>query len=53
MVAVRCENYEKEQTLGKVLKVYSESVDIVWLEGDYSKAWKTARHRVPKTREDL
>ena len=53
LVAVRCENYEKEPTLGKVLKVYSDSVDIVWLEGDYSKAWKIARHRDPKNKRRL
>ena len=31
-------------TMSKVLKVDSDRVDNVWLEGDYSKAWKIACH---------
>ena len=43
LVAVDCENRDKEPLLGKVLKVVDEEVEIVWLEGEYGKSWKVAK----------
>ena len=43
LVAVDCENCDKEPLLGKVLKVVDEEVEIVWLEGEYGKSWKVAK----------
>ena len=34
LVAVDCENCDKEPLLGKVPKVVDEDVEIVWLEGE-------------------
>ena len=42
-----CENWDKEPVLGRVENILSDTVEIVWLDGDYQTAWKTARHRDP------
>ena len=36
LVAVDCENCNKEPLLGKMLKVLNEEIEIVWLEGEYT-----------------
>ena len=46
LVAVDCENCDKEPLLGKVLKVVGEEVEIVWLEGEYSKSWSPLNHTI-------
>lgn len=52
-MAVQCENCSLEPLLGKVLEIYTDvgEIEIVWLEGAYSKAWKVWKHRDPKNRQ--
>ena len=53
LVAVNCENCDKEPLIARVLEVQEEEVDIVWLEGEYSKAWRVAKHRDPSDRRRM
>ena len=53
LVAILCENCEKEPLICRVAKIYTDDVDIVWLEGEYNKGWKTARHRDPSNRSRM
>ena len=53
LVAVDCENCDKEPLLGKVLKVLNEEVEIVWLEGEYSKSWRVAKQRDPRNKRKM
>ena len=53
LVAVVCDNCEKEPLIGCVEEVHGDDVDIVWLEGEYNRAWKTARHVNPKNRSRM
>ena len=53
LVAVDCENCDKEPLLGKVLKVLNEEVEIVWLEGEYSKSWRVAKQSDPRNKRKM
>lgn len=53
LVAVDCEYCDKEPLLGKVLKVLNEEVEIVWLEGEYSKSWRVAKQRDPRNERKM
>ena len=53
LVAVTCDNYDQEPVLARVTDVLDEEIDIVWLEGDYSKAWRVAKHLDPKNRRKM
>ena len=48
-----CENWDKEPVFGRVENILSDIVEIVWLDGDYHTAWKTARHRDPTHRGQM
>ena len=48
-----CDNCEKEPLIGSVEEVHRDDVDIVWLEGEYNKARKTARHVNPSNRSRI
>ena len=50
---MECENCDRESLLGKVLKVADEEVEIVWLEGEYSKSWKVVKQRDPRNKRKL
>ena len=57
LVAVDCENCSnypyKEPLLGKVLKVLNEEVEIVWLEGEYSKSRRVTKQRDPRNKRKM
>ena len=50
LVAVNCEN-SREPTIGSCTEIFEEDIEIVWMEGDYTSAWKTWKIRDPKTEE--
>ena len=50
LVAVSCENYDRTPVLGRIMEVLEKEIDTVWLEGDYSTAWRVAKHQDPKNR---
>lgn len=40
LIAVHCEDYcDKEPLLGKVLEITGDDINIVWLDGEYTKQW--------------
>jgi hypothetical protein len=53
LVAIDCENCDKEPLLGKVLKIEESEIKIVWLEGAYNKSWKVAKTRDPTNKRKL
>ena len=53
LVAVSCANYDREPVLGRIADVLDDNIDIVWLEGDYLKAWKVAKHPDPKNKRRM
>ena len=53
LVAVNCDNCDKEPLITRVVEIYDAEVEIVWLEGEYSKSWKTAKHRDPNDRRRM
>lgn len=53
LVAVHCENCDKEPLLGKVRDISGDDIHIVWLDGEYSKQWKISKQRDPTNRKKL
>ena len=45
LVALNVENCHLKPLIAKVLEVNEETIDVVWLEGSYSKAWKVAKKK--------
>jgi len=44
-VALDVENYHLQPLNAEVLEVHVETIDVVWLEGSYSKSWKVAKKK--------
>ena len=53
LVAVYCENYAREPVIGRCLKIFEDSIHVVWLEGSYSSTWKTWKVRDEKNRRKI
>ena len=51
-VAVNCEN-SREPAIGCCKEIFEEDIDIVWMEGEYTSAWKTRKIRDPKNRRKI
>lgn len=45
LVALNVENCPLRPLIAKVEEVHHESLDIVWLEGSYTRAWKVAKKK--------
>ena len=52
LVAVNCEN-SREPAIGSCTEIFEEDIEIVWMEGDYTSAWKTWKIRDPKNRRKI
>ena len=52
MVALLTETPEEAPWLGRVKKVEGDTIRLVWLEGDYTTKWKTARMKVGRRMVD-
>ena len=50
LVAVIVENCDDELLIGKVLEVFDDDISIVWMQGEYTTTWKTARQIDPRNR---
>lgn len=50
LVAVHCDNCELEPLIGRISNTEEDEIEIVWLEGKYGKAWKTAKIQDPKNK---
>jgi len=48
LVAVRCENCELEPLVAIVEGIKQDNVEVVWMEGGYTKAWSVAKQLDPK-----
>ena len=44
LVALTVQNCHQEPIIGRVLEVMEDEIKIVWLNDDYSTAWKTAKY---------
>ena len=44
LVAVRTESPEDAPWIARVTGVQADTVEVVWMEGTYSKSWKVAKH---------
>lgn len=56
LVAIQCENCSNEPLLARIVQVFDTNIEvntIVWLEGEYDKSWKVARHRDPQNRRKM
>ena len=53
LVAVECENCSSEPLLAQIVQVFDTNVEVVWLEGEYDKPWKVARHRDAPNRRKM
>jgi len=52
LVALNVENCHLQPLIAKVLEVHAEAIDVVWLEGNYSKSWKVAKEKEGRTLVD-
>ena len=52
IVALLTETLDEAPWLAKIKRVDEDTVTLVWLEGDYSKKWKTARVKVGRRAVD-
>ena len=50
LVAVQCENCELEPLIARVEGIKQDNVEVVWMEGGYTKAWRVAKQLDPKNR---
>ena len=48
LVAVNCEN-SREPAISSCTEIFEEDIEIVWMEGDYTSAWKI---RDPKNKKN-
>ena len=53
LVAVTCENCDLEPLIARVTNLHGSEIDVVWLEGSYSKPWHIARQRDPANRRKM
>lgn len=53
LVAVNCENYEREPVIGRCTKILEDSVEVAWLEGSYTTSWKPWKVRDVKNRRKV
>ena len=52
LVALNVENSHLRPLIAKVLEAKAETIDVVWLEGSYSKSWKVAKKKEGRTLVD-
>ena len=52
LVALNVENCNLRPLIAQVLEVNTDTVDIVWLEGSYTKLWKVAKKKEGHTLVD-
>ena len=45
LVALNVENCHLRPLIAKVLEVSADTIDVVWLEGSYTKSWKLAKRK--------
>ena len=45
LVALNVENCQLRPLIAKVKEVHHDSLDVVWLEGSYTRAWKVAKRK--------
>ena len=45
LVAINVINCDLRPLVAKVTKVYDNSLEIIWLEGSYTRPWKTAKKK--------
>ena len=50
LVAVYCENYTQEPVIARCMRVADDQIDVEWLEGSYTTAWKPWKIRDPNNR---
>ena len=41
LVAVNCENYDREPAIGSCTEIIEDDIEIVWMEGDNGSVWRT------------
>ena len=52
LVALNVENCHLQPLIAKVLEVNANTIDVVWLEGNYTKLWKVAKRKEGRTLVD-
>ena len=52
LVALNVENCHLRPLIAKVLEVNADMVDVVWLEGSYTRSWKVAKRKEGRTLVD-
>ena len=45
LVALRTETLQDAPWIGQVTGMEGDKISVVWMEGDYNKQWKVAKHR--------
>ena len=50
LVAVYCENYTPEPVIARCMQVGDNQIDVEWLQGTYTTAWRPWKIRDPNNR---
>ena len=53
MLAVNCQDSDKEPVIASCISVREDYIDVVWYDGNYSSSWKPWKIRDPSNRRKI
>ncbi len=53
LVAVYCANYDREPVIGRCTQIWSEEIEVPWMEGTYTSSWRPWKVRDQQNRRKV